>query len=160
MVGAKRRPAREDTSSWFTRGEVADMLGVSPQTIMNYETRKLLNPALVSRRIERRGLRTVYVYDPREVAKLPARVHPAMVPSDGEIAARCFELFDEGRSLREVVRRARVTPGKASELHNEWLDMGGSEIVINDAAKADLEEKLGPFADVADLVELVRKHVP
>ena len=136
------------------------MLGVSVQTIMNYEGRKLLKPERVSRRIERRGLRTVYVYDPREVAKLPARVHPAMVPSDGEIAARCFELFDEGRALREVVRAARVTPNKARELHDEWFDMGGCDIVINAAAKAALEDKLGPFEDVADLVGLVRKHVP
>lgn len=146
-------------SSWVTRREVADLLGVSVQTVMAYEQRKLLTPEVVTRQTEGRGMREIYVYDPREVAKLPARKRSDKAPSAGEIAARSFELFDEGSSLREVVKAVRITPDKAQELHVEWLDMGGADLVINAYSKDVLEKLLGSFNDIADLVELVRKQI-
>lgn len=101
----------------------------------------------------------VQVYDPRELAALMAARASAKVaaPDDpGELAAKAFELFDEGMPLRRVVIRMRETPAKVAELHDQWSELGGAELVVAGAAKSELERFVGPFEDVAGLVERIR----
>jgi hypothetical protein len=97
------------------------------------------------------SIKEVWVYDPREVARLPKR-KLGSVPDPGEIAARAFELFDDGTPARRVVTLLRETPGKVMELHEQWLELGGSELVIGKVAKAEIERIIGPFDGVAGLV--------
>ena len=99
--------------------------------------------------------RMLYVYDPRELASLPHRGR-AVVDTPGEVAARCFELFDEGRPLKEIVRELRKSPEIIEDLYERWLNMGGSGIVLTPYAKDEFIKVVGPFADIAELLELVQ----
>lgn len=58
------------TKGWLTREESARLLGVTTQTIKNYEKRRLLHP-LPESRVDSRGRRhTVMVHDPTELIKV------------------------------------------------------------------------------------------
>jgi hypothetical protein len=106
-----------------------------------------------------RGLREIYLYDPQELAKLPRHTRSAQL-DPGEIAARCFEMFDEGHSTREIVIALRLTPYQVQVQHQEWLDGGGASLVISEIAKAALEEYVGPFQSVTELIERLREKLP
>lgn len=95
------------------------------------------------------------VYSPQELQKLANRMNrPAVSQRDtGEVTARAFELFDEGRSVREIVRELRLTVEAVRELHEKWGDTGGADVVISPNAKDALEKIVGPFKTVTDLVE-------
>jgi peptidyl-tRNA hydrolase len=101
------------------------------------------------------------VYDPNELAKIKGMKHGKLDASrdPGEIAARCFEAFIRGSTLCEIVIDLREHPDKIRDLHDKWLDMGGANFVISPEAKAELEKMLGPFGNVATLVDLVRAQI-
>ena len=145
-----------DTSTWLTRNECIDAMSIARQTLKNYERQGLLHPKFVSRRDSRGHEQSVVVYNPKELAKLPRGVGRAFAPREmGEMTARCFELFDQNKTFREIVIQLRQTSDMIHELHEKWLDDGGARFVINSQAKDALEAVLGPFADVAELVTLV-----
>lgn len=149
-----------DTTTWLTRNESIDLLSVSIQTLKNYEERGLLHPMRVPRRDARGHEQTVVVYDPKELAKLPRGNARTVSPREpGELNARCFELFEQGKSNREIVIALRETSEKIRALREMWLDDGGAALVISDEAKRVLETLLGPFEDIAGLIILVTKYV-
>ncbi len=141
-----------DTESWLTYAQVTDLCGISNQTVRNYAKRGLLTPRRARRAQASGSVKEVWVYDPREVARLPKRKLNA-VPSEGEMAARAFELFDDGLPLRRVVTEMRETPARVSELHEQWVELGGSELVIGKIAQAEITRFIGPFDGVAGLVQ-------
>lgn len=145
--------AQADTSTWPTCAQAADLLGRSPNTIRNWERRGKLHPVRVERRNESGGPSEVLVYDPEELGRLPRRKPDPSQVDPGEVAARAFEAFDAGRSVRQVVVALRIPPAEADELHEWWTAQGGSEVVVNQAAQAELERFVGPFVGVAGLVE-------
>lgn len=154
-LAADSRKALPDTTSWLTRNEAADVLNVSSNTLRNYESRGLLHPLRVPRIDAMKHAQLVVVYDPRELAKLPRGIGRSLVAKNpGEIAARAFELFREGRSNEEVVIEVREEPDKVDDLRLKWLDAGGAHLVITPEAKITLEKIVGPFASVAEFVEL------
>lgn len=145
-----------DTSTWLTRNECIDAMNLARQTLKNYERQGLLHPKRVSRRDARGHEQVTVVYNPKELAKLPRGVGRAFAPRElGEMTARCFELFDQGKTFREIVILLRQTSDKIHELHEKWLDDGGANFVITPQAKEALETVLGPFEDVAGLIALV-----
>jgi hypothetical protein len=145
-----------DVSSWLTRNQVADMLGVSVQTILNWESKGYLHPRMRPGTSAERG-RQVHVYDPHEVASLPQRAKRRAARADDvhEISARAFELFDRGASMRHVVVKLRKAPEEVERLHEQWRDLGGADSVITPEAHAELARWFGPFASVAELCERV-----
>lgn len=150
-----------DTTTWLTRIDVTDMLKVSGHTLMSWERKGKLHPQRVLRLDNAGHERLLVVYDPREVARLPRRVgnEPYQV-SPGEIAARAFELFEEGKTVRQIVVELRETPDNVLTLREKWLDAGGAELVLSPAAKEALEGEVGAFATVAELVERVALAKP
>lgn len=120
-----------------------------------------MHPLTALRRLVSGAHREVLVFDPRELAKMARRKGDANPNDAGEIAARAFELFETGKSLREAVIALRETLPKVEELHEQWMRSGGSEIVITPVAHRELERLVGPFEGVAGLVqrlgELVNK---
>ena len=146
---------KTDTSSWLTRNESSDLLRVSTQTLKNYEHQGKLNPLRARRRDARGHEQTVVIYDPKELARLPKGMVPFTQRTAGEIEARSFEMFEQGKSFREIVVALRETSETVHGLHERWLDDGGSYLVISDVTKQGLEEILGPFKDVTELVDLV-----
>lgn len=146
-----------NTSSFLTRIEAMDLLGVSYQTIINYETKGLLSRHEVMRADKHKVERRTVVYEPKELARLPRRQQVIAPRDPGEIAARATELFNQGHNQREVVVALRESFDTVRELHEKWFDAGGSQIVISPPAKTALEEMVGPFDDVADLVTAVAR---
>jgi hypothetical protein len=147
--------ATTDTSGWLTRNQSIGMLRVSAQTLKNYENQGKLHP-IRARREDARGYeQSVVVYDPKELAKLPRGVGRLTPREAGEIEGLCFEMFEQGKSFREIVIALRQTSDRVHELHERWLDDGGSFIVISDVSRKALEALLGPFTDVTELIELI-----
>lgn len=147
--------ASTDTSSWYTRNQSIDVLHVSTQTLKNYERQGKLHPLRAFRRDARGHEQRVVVYDPKELSRLPRGIVPFTQRAAGEIEAVAFEMFEQGKSFREVVMALRQTSEMVHGLHERWLDDGGSFLVISAVSKQDLEAVLGPFTDVTELVDLV-----
>lgn len=148
--------ALPDISTWQTRQQVADYVRASVSTIANYEKRGKLHPSFAYRADHRGIERHVAVYDPKEVAKLP-RGRPLPPHADGEVAASCFEAFEEGKNIRETVILTRQTPDRVQQLHEVWLNTGGAAMTINKEAHKALEKIVGPFESISDLVEQIEK---
>lgn len=156
MVKTKlKSDAITDTSTWYTRNESIDLLRVSTQTLKNYERQDKLHPLRARRRDARGHEQSVVVYDPKELSRLPRGIVPFTQRSAGEIEAHSFEMFEQGKSFREIVIALRQTSETVHGLHERWLDDGGSLLVISEVSKQALEALLGPFTDVTALVELV-----
>jgi len=142
-----------DTTTWLTHTEAADVCRVSYNTIKNWVQRGLLHPKTALRTLVSGAHREVLVFDPRELAKMARRKGDSNPNDAGEISARAFELFETGKSLREVVIALRETLPKVEELHEQWMRSGGSELVITPVAQGELERLVGPFEGVAGLVQ-------
>jgi hypothetical protein len=157
-VDSVSKPGQEkpDTATWLTRVEAADMLALSLQTVANQETRGKLHPQLAYRKNSRGQERLVRVYDPNELEKL-RRVNRDVISTrdPGALSSRAYEMFDEGRPEREIVRKLQLTPDAVSALYERWKDGGGADLVLNDTAKETLAKILGPFDSIAELVERV-----
>ncbi len=155
-IRGKRDEVPNDTKSWLTRNESTDLLSVCTQTLKNYERQGKLHPIRVPRRDARGHEQLVVVYDPKELAKLPRGSGRPFGPREpGELNARANELFAQGKNVSEVVIELRETSDKVRELHDRWLDDSKATLVISNEAKGALENMLGPFTGVAELVELV-----
>ncbi len=149
-----------DTSRWLSRNESSDLLACSQGTLLNYERRGMLHPQHVYR-VDGRGVeQRLVVYNPDELKKLAARMKRPTLRSPrepGEVTALACELFREGKTNEEVVVALRETFERIDELRQKWLDARGAHLVISSTAKEELEKVVGPFVDVAELVELVAK---
>ena len=116
-----------DTSKWLTRTQASDLLGVAVDTLRGWERRGILHPRQALVHAPR--MREVTVYDPDELARIQYRKKQltAIQADPGERTARAFELFEQGKTLREVVIELRETVARVEELHQQWLDLGGRE---------------------------------
>ena len=73
-------PVSPSTKGWLTREESAQLLGVTIQTIKNYEKRRLLHPLAESRTDPRGRKYTVLVHDPAELVKTKKITAPFASP--------------------------------------------------------------------------------
>lgn len=151
-----------ETDGWLTRNETSDMLRCSLQTLKNYEARDMLHPRHALRKDRTGAERVMLVYDPKELAQLPSKKPGGpneLVREPGELAARAFEMFRQGCLLDEVVIELRETPERVDYLHERWLDHTKARYVITPEAKKVLEQLVGAFASVTELVELIQKKM-
>lgn len=153
-----RPPAKKkelDLGTWISRAEAARFAGVTVNTIINWQTDNKLH-AVADYRPDRGGSeRRQWVYDPKELLKLRRPEVSMRSREPGETAARAFELFQDGKSDAEVVIALRESPDNVRTLREQWLSMGGAELVINPAGHQALEDLVGPFRSIADLVDRV-----
>ncbi len=160
MGTTSQQLAPVDTDGWLTCTDAANKLGISQNTIRNWERRGKLHPQKAPRPHPLGAFRDVLVYDPAELARMPRRRIASTIHDPGELCARAFELFDAGSSLREVVIKLREQPTKVEELHDQWVNFGGADIVVGPIAHAEIERYLGAFVGVAGLVERLREALP
>lgn len=154
----KKPDGASDSDGWLDRNQASDLLGCSIQTLANYQRRGRLK-ARRALRPDAQGIeRQVYVYDPRELAKLHKHVRP-VVMSPGEIAARTFELLDQGKSIREIVIEIREMPDTIVALKEQWSDLGGADRVLTPLAWDKLAALVGPFDNVGDLITRIETLV-
>src|SRR5262245_50766069 len=76
------------------------MLGVSYNTVVNWENAGRLHAHKQMRLLTNGQHREIRVYKEAEVRQFLRRRDPN---EDGEVAARAFEMFQEGRPIREIV---------------------------------------------------------
>lgn len=152
-----------ETDGWLTRNETSDVLRCSLQTLKNYEARDVLHPRHALRNDRTGAERMMLVYDPKELAELPAKKPGGpreAIREPGERAARIFEMLREGRALDEIVIELRETPDRIDQLHEHWLDQTKVRYVITPEAKKTLEQLIGgTFKSVTELVELLAKKL-
>lgn len=147
-----------ETRDWLTRNEASDMLACSAQTLASYERKGELHPHYAYRPDGRGVEHRVIVYSPHELKKLATRMNRPGVVSPrnaGEITARAFELIEEGRPGREIVRELRLTIEEVRELREKWHSEGGADLIISPTAKEALGKIVGSFDSVTELVERV-----
>lgn len=139
--------------------EAADLMGVSPQTVINWANRGRIKRAFVTRGFSGR---TIAVFDPQSVvgARSEAMIDLSVRNDPGKLAAIAFRMFEKGDSARQVVMMTRCTPDIAEALHERWADQGGARITISQEAKRKIESIFGRFDSVADLIELMKQKVP
>lgn len=131
------------------------MLGVSVQTLINWERRGRLHPRTRIKSDD--DAREVIIYDPTELAAIPRKQRLAGTEFAGELAARTFEMFEDGYTLRGVVIETRQTPEVVETLYEQWKELGGNDLVITKNARAELARFVGAFESVTVLVEKVAK---
>lgn len=144
-----------ELDGWLTRDETADILGIGHQTVVSWEMSGRLHPKRVYRSAKDGTQRATYLYDPREIARMPSARRPHGKTA-GEVASRAFSMFADGKSQAEVVIMICEPPEKVRQLHDEWRDMGGMDFVITPIAKSLLEGCLGKIESLSDLVERVK----
>lgn len=149
---AKREPPIPDTRDWMTRLEVVQATGIGLSTVPALERRGQLHPHRVYRPDSRGAERSTIVYDPAEVARLPRKGRPSIDRSQGEITARAFELFRDGRTDEDVVIELRETIDQVQYLRERWLEATAASWVISPVAREALAKLVGRFDSVTDLV--------
>jgi hypothetical protein len=102
----------ETVMTTITRNEVARMLRVSVATVRRMEG-KSLHPRLID------GAWRFEVDEVNRIQRASNSVSKR-VPSEGQIAAEIFRRFDEGQSLRQIVRECRQLPKVVQALYEEW----------------------------------------
>jgi hypothetical protein len=117
----------------LTRAGAAALLCVSSSTIRRLEERGELHPRVID---------GVHFFDPEEIHRARTARAPS-APPDGDAAALAFELLDQGASLRDIVKRCRVTPERARALATEWKKMSSGELVISAEMRAEISRALG-----------------
>jgi hypothetical protein len=144
--------ARDPAAGWLTRSDAVNLMGCAYWTILTWQKRGMLHP---KRRPSGSNGRMVWVYDPAELARMPRRQQPG--PEDpGELCARVYEMLDAGAELREIVILTRKPAYEIDRIFEAWRDHGGGSVVIGRAAKAELEALVGPFANVAELISVLK----
>ena len=152
-------PIQPDISNWWTRQEAANFLRVSVTTIATHEKQGKLNPRYAYRPDSRNIEHRVAVYDPEEVQKIRRYSARPEAQESGETAARCFELFNEGKNVRSVVIELRLRPDLVKQLYASWEETGSAQesgLVITTAAKTELEALVGNFTTVEELCRCIR----
>lgn len=128
----------EGAMAGLTRTEVAALLGVSVATVRRMEG-KALHPKMVG---------GTWLFDPGQVATI--RRSPSStarrIPSDGELAAEIFRRFDQGQSLRQIVRECQQSPKVVQMLYQDWATpLGGRP-------NADVDERSQVVHDEQELL--------
>jgi hypothetical protein len=153
-TGIKPKSDPNDPSKWLTRNEATDMLHCARATLSNYEARGYLHPKYIKRTDARGASQNTVVYSQEELKRLAARMKRSTMRDPGDIAALAYDLFDEGKPLREMVKILRVTPEMLEHLRNKWLDMGkNDDLLISPTTKERLTQYTGAFDTIIDLID-------
>jgi hypothetical protein len=121
-------------SGRMTRKQVADRLGVAETSV---------------RRLEGTYLHTIrhgrfVFFDQAEVEHYAAEGGRRQRHDSGEVAARAFELFREGKDFRDVVIELRQTPEKIRQLLREYAL--STDLYVPAAIRCEIEQ-MGYFPD-------------
>jgi hypothetical protein len=121
-------------SGRMTRKQVADRLGVAETSVRRLEGTYL--------RPIRQG-RFVF-FDEAEVERYAAESGGHRRHDSGEVAARAFELFREGKDFRDVVIELRQSPERIRQLLREYALAG--DLLISAEIRCEIEQ-MGYFRE-------------
>lgn len=135
-------PDDRDIHTWYTRGEVAEMLGCTRIRVKQLEGTRL-HPE-----IDEKGVRRFNAHEVR--ALVLKRQAPTKTERDrrtqGQIRAAIFSMFDQGLSHREIVIMAQVTSAQVAEAWEDWQCKNPAELArkiraAKEAERIRLEEQ-------------------
>ena len=136
--------------------------GIHEATLRSLTLKKILTPVEVRRGDSRRRIK---VYDPEQIARVKLqRAQRLRLPdrdlTRGEQAALAFEMFAAGRSKADVVIALRIEPDGVESLWDQWLVMGGGDLVLTPTAFDRVAPYLGHVQSVTDLVDRIVARYP
>ncbi len=133
----------------LTRSQVAARLGVGLTTVRRLEKTRRLHP--------KRGKRG-FLFRVEDVDRLratyPRHMRPIQEATPGEIAARAFELFEQGKGLRDVVISLRQSPEAVRELYRQYA-LSGDLIV-----PAEIRQQIERFGFGGENYSLKAADIP
>jgi hypothetical protein len=135
MQGQEGVTEGEVATTTLTRNDVASILGISVAKVRRMEGKEL-HPRFV-------GGRWLFALD--EVTKLQHSPSPTTRRplSDGELAAELFRRFDQGQSLRQIIRECRQSPKIVQALYRDWATpLGGTpEAAVEDEGAVSMRDE-------------------
>ena len=153
VASARMQTPKRDLSTWLTRLQACDLMDLAHTTLIKFERSGHLHREI---RINPETGRETVVYDPEELLKLPRR-RKIFADGTGEMEARAIELFDDGKSINQVVVETREPSARVREWYDAWLDHGGAKRMISGDAHAELVALVGDHDTVAELIVRVRE---
>lgn len=126
--GQGGRPPFVDLGRRLTVQVASEALGVSGVTVRNMVRRGVLRP------IEGSVPMTFAREELMRVAAL-AGVELKTAPTQGDLAARAFRAFREGKAVRDVVIEQNITPDYAEQLLYRYATMGGDLVLPGEAVR-------------------------
>jgi hypothetical protein len=142
------RPTRPSGSSsaqigGLTRGQVAQQLRIGITTVHRMRVQGQLHP--------RRDGAGAWRYDPAEVVRLAAKRGVPGARTEGEIAARVFQMLDQGAGLREIVMEVRLVPQEVRRLYADYkTSLYGDQPARTQHSQPPLPPKTGSTGDTGD----------
>ena len=133
----------------ITQKEAAAILGVTTERVRQFVIAERLKPVRIAK-----GARPLFEAADVEAlrASRATTPHAAVIPrAESVVALRAFDLFAEGRTLRDVMAALDLPPQKVRALHKEWATpLGGSTPKAAPAVPtfAELAEASARDADV------------
>jgi len=158
MANPQRKHTLPDPPiGWISRNEAADLLDATPATFLYWEQRGYLHAQICHGRHTHHA---THYYDPIELSKVPRKRNSLRnYTPPGEAAGRAFEMFEAGKTNRDVVIEMRVDPATVEDLRQQWLECGERIWVLSGPTRAELGEIVGHFTNERELVERVRASV-
>ena len=125
----------EVATTTLTRNDVASILGISVAKVRRMEGKEL-HPRFVDGK---------WLFALNEVTNIQRSPSPttARPPSDGELAAEMFRRFDQGQSLRQIIRDCRQSPKVVQALYRDWATpLGGTpEAAVEDEGAVSMRDE-------------------
>jgi hypothetical protein len=149
------KPAR-----YLTRIEAADLLGTSPASIIQLERHGKLPVHWTVLENALGNMRNAPVYKIEDLLKLPRKDRARNAVHDpDELCARAFELFEKGKTIKQVVIELRASLLKIQELRSQWLEISEPLLEVDEESRQRLVQLLGPFEGAGELVTLVETRI-
>jgi hypothetical protein len=146
MAGNKSVPA----AKWLTRRQVALLLGIAEEDVQRLDG-TVLHPTQRSDR--------AWQYDPGELRRVLGRGagsgNDNRAP-DGDVTAAAFSLFEQGRTLPEVVIATKQTAQVVTELRRDYDHMVGVITLTSDTVdklRRLLDVEAGRLGSLAEVIE-------
>ena len=114
----------------MTTAEVAKRLGITRSRVSQLVDRRILTP--VERGQQPNGRRGSYLFRRSDVERYAAAprhrgAHRSSRREEAATQARVFRLFEEGKTLAEIVVAVGIPALEVRRMHNEWrTPLGGS----------------------------------
>jgi hypothetical protein len=127
----------------LTRGQVARQLRVGITTVHRMRLQGQLHP--------RRDHAGVWRYDPAEIARVGVARGVHDTRTEGAIAARVFQMLDQGARLREIVVAVRLVPQEVRRLYADYKTSLYSDLPPRTQnSQPPLPPKTGATGDTGD----------
>jgi hypothetical protein len=134
-----RVPAHRASEGWITRGQVAELLGVSISKVRAMEASGQLSP------ITEGG---VHLFERRQIDALrppaPVAVSASLLPENptlAQITTACFDAFNKGQRVTDVCVSLKLPIEQVGSIRRRWIAANTDSEPTTDDREQEAEEK-------------------